>query len=46
MLVSLFLFKAGKPATLIVVGIIFSVGIVYFFYRVVGTYFPVGLFFW
>jgi len=45
-LVSLFVFKAGKPLTLILIGVPFSVAVVYFFYRVVGTVFPVGLFWW
>ena len=45
-LASYFIFKAGKPLHLIIIGVSFSVGIVYFFYRIVGTYFPAGLFWW
>jgi len=41
----LFVFKAGKPIVLILVGIAFSVGVVYFFYLTVSTVFPAGLFF-
>lgn len=41
----LFLFKAGKPIVLILVGLFFSVAVVYFFYLAVNTIFPAGLFF-
>jgi len=45
-LICLFIFKAGKPLSLIVIGVTYSIGVVLFFYRVVGTVFPVGLFLW
>jgi hypothetical protein len=44
-LFSLFLFKAGKPFILLIIGTLFSVGVVYFFAQIVGTAFPAGLFF-
>ena len=46
MLSFLFLMKAGKPIVITVIGVFFSVAIVLFFYWTVGTYFPVGLFWW
>ena len=45
-LASYYIFKAGKPLPLIIIGVTFSVGIVCFFHSVVGTYFPAGLFWW
>lgn len=45
-LLSLFVFKAGKPAGLVAIGVLYSVGVVLFFAKIVGTSFPVGLFIW
>jgi len=45
-LICLFVFKAGKPVPMILIGVAYSIGIVYFFSVVVGTVFPVGLFWW
>lgn len=45
-LLSLFTFRAGRPVTLTIIGVLYSVGVVMFFARIVGTGFPVGLFVW